>query len=258
MLKIALANAYILVYSLRRCETVSSIRPMTLPYLDLTYCIEGQMEYLINNTPVTLKAGDAILFPPGSTRYRKETNIPSYYASFNIMFHDKVTFPIEGKIENSVHADTILMLETISRIFRSASDLKNEKCLSLFLFLYNQLIETSTNKDSTYIKIVKQYISEHIDEKITMNMLAQIVHLTPQYLCNVFKNETGMTVFHFIIEQRIDMAKRIIISHQQLTIPQIAEKCGFCDVNYFSNTFKKRVGLSPTQYKKITLTDLMR
>ncbi len=257
MLNTVSSEINLLLYCLKRCDSVLSLGTMTLPYLDITYCMEGQMEYLFNGKPVTLRAGDAIVFPPGSTRYRYETNVPTYYASFNIIFYNKVDFPVEGKIESCIHADTMLLLETINQAFQSPSPLKKEKCFALFQYLYNQLVETSTNRDTSYIKITKQCIMEHLSDCITIEMLAKAVHLTPQYLCNLFKKETGITIFNYILDQRIDLAKRIIITNQQLPIPEIAEKCGFRDVNYFSNTFKKRVGISPVQYKKINLAKIV-
>ena len=77
-------NAEHLQFSFARRSFVDSLPDMRLPYLDLTYCIEGTMEYLINGEYVILEAGDAILFPVGSVRYRGFTDIPNYYASFNI------------------------------------------------------------------------------------------------------------------------------------------------------------------------------
>ena len=72
---------------------------------------------------------------------------------------------------------------------------------------------------------------------------------SPIYCDTVFRKEVGRSIVDYVLDRRIDEAKRLLIEG---TIPlaQIAETVGFNDYNYFSRVFKKRSGYSPTEYRR--------
>ena len=242
-------NAEHLTFSFTRRSFVEPLPDMRLPYLDLTYCIEGTMEYLMNGEPVVLEAGDAILFPAGSVRYRSFTDIPNYYASFNIRFSEHIVPPIYGKVSNCIFSDTITMLETYKKSFETVSMFRQEKCTAAFAYLYHQVMETALDKENLHIKRIKQYIMTNLSHELSLQQLAEEVHLEPHYLCTLFKKETGITVMQYLIAQRIDLAKRLIITRDD-KLYRIAEQCGFDNYNHFAHTFKSVVGISAVQYRK--------
>jgi two-component system response regulator YesN len=65
----------------------------------------------------------------------------------------------------------------------------------------------------------------------------------------VFKQETGLSITAYVIKKRIEKAKQLLIE-RVLTLPEVAERVGFSDYNYFSRVFKKEVGVSPINYRK--------
>ena len=241
-------NAVFLNYSLDRRCAVPPLREMRLPYLDITYCIEGRMEYIIDGEPVVLTAGDAILFPPGSVRTRAFTDIPNYYASFNIQFPESFMTPIRGKVPKCIFPDTVNMLEIFKKSFQSISLFSKEKCFGIFSYIYNQILEAALDKENVYVKQTKQYVISNLARRLTLNMIADEVHLEPHYLCSLFKQQTGMTVIQYIINQRIELAKHLIVTHDE-KLYTIAERCGFDNYNHFSNTFKKINGVTAIQYR---------
>lgn len=242
--------AEFLSFSFFRRTRVAPLPERKLPYLDLTFCLEGKMEYYYDKKKVILEAGDAILFPPSSIRKRLSTDKPAYYASFNIHFPDSFVPAVCGFLPKCVHSNTIRMLESFKKDFESVSSHKQEKCAAIFYYLYHQLIENVLNVENPYIKKVKQYIMSHLTESLTLDDIAAAVNLAPHYLCNLFKKHTGITIIDFIIEQRIDLAKRLIYT-QDAPLYKISENCGFNEYNYFSRVFKKTVGTSPVKYRKL-------
>ncbi len=245
-------NATFLRFPFYRRPHVIAIPEKRLPYLDLTFCLEGAMEYYYEGEKVVLGAGDAILYPPGSIRKRDFTDAPAYYASFNIQFPSHFEPSVRGHLPNCVHSNTIRMLEAFKKDFESVSAHKQEKCAAVFYYLYYQLIENVLNVENPHIKKVKQYIMSHLSEPLTLDAIAAAVHLAPHYLCTLFKKHTDITVIDFIIEQRIDLAKRLIIT-QDKPLFEISESCGFNNYNYFSKTFKKKAGISAEKYRKAKL-----
>lgn len=220
--------------------------PMTV--LDLTLCIEGEMHYLYNGEPIDLHAGDGILILPGSYRDRYETQTPAKYASFNLYFNCDEEFEMEGYLPNVVNSNILYLLDLFKKEFSNLSSKRDEKCLALFSFIYNDIYETVSNKDNPHVKALKQYIFDNLSEDLSLSVLANHIHLAPQYICTLFKKETGMTITQFILKSRIDHAK-MLISATNASILEIAEFCGFSDYCYFSHTFKKITGVSARQYR---------
>lgn len=225
--------------------------PHKLIYIDLTYCIKGEMHYRLNGDDITLHAGDAILCPQNSVRERFKTEIPVAYYSVNISLPNTFTPKVSGYLPNSLRFDTVQILESMTRSFESLSDEKNQKCTSLFFYLYYQLIETVSNNDSPHVKQIKQYIASHLTGNITLADVADHVHLAPNYCCTIFSQHTGQSLMHFVTVQRIALAKQLMVTSDR-TLSEISEACGFDDYNYFSRVFKKYEGIPASQYRKLS------
>ena len=245
----AFINAkYLFAYTRR--ERVPSLERDKLAYIDLTYCLEGKMEYEYNGEYVEMSAGDAIFFPVGSERVRYFSSNHNNYASFNLLLSEPFEAEVGGYIRDAVTPDTVYMLDTFKRVFNSVSAKKNEKCAAIFSYLYYQLVETVKDRENYHVKLAKQYLLSHLAEDIRLEEVAEEVHLAPNYLCAVFKKSTGRTVMQYLAEQRIDLAKRLILTHTD-ELYKISELCGFSDYIHFSHTFKKISGVSPIYYRKM-------
>lgn len=239
-------------FSAYRRNDVYPLPEKTIPYMDLTFCLEGTMEYYFEGKQITLAPGDAILYPPGYARHRAGTSGWNNYASFNVMFRNDFESPLKGHIKKCVRPETVHMIEAFRKEFESVSNYKQEKCAAIFSYLYHQLLETAFDTEHPSVKSTKQYIMEHLSEPICLERVAKHVHLAPNYLCSLFKKNTDMTIMEYITRQRIELAKRLIVTHDD-ALYRIAEECGFGDYNYFSHTFKKITGLTAVQYRKLKL-----
>ena len=237
-------------FTLRNVDAVGAIEDKrTIPYLDLTYCIEGEMIYVYEGVEYTLESGDAILFPKGSIRIRRAGSTKTFYSSFNVSFTEGFVPEVGGVLRKSLRSDTLGILESVKRAYSSLGSKKNEKCAALFFYLYYQLVETARENEHPHIKHIKKYIAKHLTEKITLSEIAEEVHLVPHYCCALFSKHEGMSIVDFILSRRIELAKSLIIT-DTLTLSEIAEHVGFSDYNYFSRIFKKVTGVTATQYKK--------
>ncbi len=236
-------------YSFRRNDTVVALYEQRIPYMDLTYCIEGEMRYVYEGEEYTLNSGDAILYPVGSVRTRRAGELPALYASFNIKFAEEFSPAVFGVLRKSVRSDTVQILESIKKAHFSLGDEKNEKCTALFYYLYYQLVETARENEHPHIKHIKRYIAAHLSERITLSEIAAAVHLVPHYCSALFSKHEGMGIVDFILLQRIELAKGLITA-DTMSLSEIAEHCGFSDYNYFSRVFKRVTGFTATEYRK--------
>ncbi len=93
-----------------------------------------------------------------------------------------------------------------------------------------------------------QHIFEHYSEDITLNALAKMVNMDASYVSDLFKKKTGHTMTHFLQKIRVEASIRYLID-TQLTIQQIAEKCGFANDNYYIKVFKHWTGKTPGKFR---------
>lgn len=93
-----------------------------------------------------------------------------------------------------------------------------------------------------------RYMNRSFQESITLDNIADHVHLNKNYLLRSFKKRYGMTPIDFLIRIRMDHAK-ILLSETDLSVSEIAERCGYSNSSFFCSTFKKRYGITPNQYR---------
>lgn len=92
------------------------------------------------------------------------------------------------------------------------------------------------------------YIRERFTEDLSLEEVADFVHLNPHYFSKVFKQQVGETFIDFLTGLRIEKAKELILS-EELSLKEVCFAAGYKDPNYFSRVFKKVTGLTPTEYR---------
>lgn len=98
------------------------------------------------------------------------------------------------------------------------------------------------------LKNVLTYIRDNYENPITLAELAQVAGMAPKYFCRAFSQMTGKTPIEYVNYYRIEQAgERLIRTDEKIT--DIAISCGFNDMSYFSKTFAKLKGITPTQYR---------
>ncbi len=103
-----------------------------------------------------------------------------------------------------------------------------------------------------YSKLTKDiiaYIQLHLEEELTLRLLAEHFHRNSSVLSNSFSKETGQTLTNFIHQTRIQEAIRLI-NTTDLPLSEIALSVGYQDFSYFSKIFAKQIGMSPREYRK--------
>lgn len=100
------------------------------------------------------------------------------------------------------------------------------------------------------IKNAVHYILWNYPKKdLDIQMLSEHVDLSPNYLCSLFKKQTGSTINDFIVKVRLDKA-RVLLEKTNLKLYEITERVGLQDANYFSSLFKAEYGMSPSVYRR--------
>lgn len=110
------------------------------------------------------------------------------------------------------------------------------------------LIRKSGDK-SKYIMEAIAYIEKHYgDENITVGVIAESIGISEGHLSHLFKKETEYTVMAYITRYRMQAAMKLL-ANCRYKVYEVAEMVGYRDITYFSSTFKKIVGVSPSEYQ---------
>lgn len=103
---------------------------------------------------------------------------------------------------------------------------------------------------SVIIEEALKFIHTHYGEKISLERLAQQVHVNPTYLSRRFHEEVGESFSEYLSAYRVEMAKKLLLTEQGWSMYEISEKTGFNSQHYFSTTFRKLTGCSPKEFRE--------
>lgn len=115
----------------------------------------------------------------------------------------------------------------------------------------NQACRRVTYKDER-VEAIVQYINEHIFENFTIDMLADKCCLSRDYFICLFKKELSITPMQYINFKKIEKAQLILVT-ETTSVKNVAFSVGFDDCSYFNRLFKRVVGMSPLEYRKLHL-----
>lgn len=99
------------------------------------------------------------------------------------------------------------------------------------------------------ISMVEQYIHSHINEDLSLNVLADIVFLSPKYLSSMFSQVTGINLNKYIKKVRMEKAKELLLT-TNMKIADISQEVGYSYVSYFIRIFQEEYNMSPETYRQ--------
>lgn len=105
-------------------------------------------------------------------------------------------------------------------------------------------------RGETVVARVKKYVAANIkNEEMNRENIANAVFLNPDYLSRLFKQQTGMTLSEYVLQQRLSLAKSLLTT-TSLPIGDISLNLGYSSFSYFTRVFKNATGRTPVEYRK--------
>ncbi len=137
--------------------------------------------------------------------------------------------------------DLIMGAETLTDI-RNLMEEYIDKLMEYISFI-------KLNEIRPEIMAIKQYITEHLDEDISLERAAKISNISKSYFSSIFKKETGESFTDYVNRKKMEKAKEIILKYD-LKAYEVADKVGIADESYFRKLYKKYIGCSPGKFKR--------
>ena len=109
---------------------------------------------------------------------------------------------------------------------------------------------TQTDDGESIGTLVKYYVKNNLQSKITLAEISRNLHLSTVTLTEHFKAEFGITIMEYVTKKRMDLSEKLLLT-TDARLGEIAQAVGFADVEYFSRTFKRFHGVSPAAWRKL-------
>ncbi|PIH56985.1 AraC family transcriptional regulator [Paenibacillus sp. LK1] len=234
-------------------------------YYVIGFIEQGKRHLVCNNEEYMLNTGDMIIFNPHDPHACEQVDGRTLdYRCINIQpevmrqyvqeitgqdYLPRFTSPV---FYQSEHVTSLYELHQM--ILEEQADFHKEE---LLLFLLEQLMREyadaeppiSTQDVTIEISRVCEYIETHYMESITLNQLVELTGLSKYHLLRLYTRQKGISPYRYLETIRINQAKRLL-EQGQLPI-EVAAQTGFSDQSHFTNFFKKLIGLTPKQYRRI-------
>lgn len=167
--------------------------------------------------------------------------------------HPRIAFVIVSGYDDFSFCQQALRLQITDYILKPVNYEEFGNCIdNLKISLFEQRVAADAepeNQEERVITGITRYIQEHLEQEVSLSVLAEEFHLNSQYISQLFKNEIGVGFMAHLTNVRMEKAKKLLIS-TSLSIAEIADRVGCGDYRVFTKVFKKTEGITPSQYRR--------
>ena len=233
-------------------------------HIELHYILQGTAEFHIDQQILPVQAGDLLVVNPNELHTASCTQSP--YKSYVLIFDlpdlsrelAKKRYRFFTLVRNDPTVQTL-----ISRIFSESAQQKlghKALCRALITeFLvylcrhyadqpFPELAALRRGKALERLNPVLQYVEAHYPERMTVEQLADMMHLSEDRFAHLFREGVQQAPLQYINEVRLRKAMALLRTHEY-TVTAVAEAVGFTDYNHFGRLFRKRYGFTPNQVR---------
>lgn len=239
--------------------------------------LSGDRTLILNDVRYTLKPGDLYILKPFEIHYTESRESDSYERYvINLPVSVLHSLLSEGEIRLLLHKldSCVLHLSDgqaaqVLEYFRKADAFRRRhgfladkllcSVILQLLVLLGDMLEAAGAQDTLEGKSIQpeivsviHYINTHYQENITLDTAAALVHMSRYHFCRLFSAATGATFLEYLYNVRLSKVHQMLLD-TQLSLSQIAAKCGFASTAHLSRVFRNAYGVSPREFRKAAM-----
>ena len=240
---------------------------------ELLYIVEGRISVNVGEEEREAGAGSLLVF----SRFEEHSVrvLTRQYKRYTLLIAPDVVLGSENYVLSSVlinrsggfervldlkntENEISLLLKNMAREYLDKPPMYDKTldsmlmCLLIYLYrAHPQLFPETENANTEIVRDIQGRFERDCSEKFTLAALAAEYHVSPSHLSHIFKSVTGYAPIEYLMICRISAAKALL-STTDKSIKEIIDLCGFSDESNFSRTFREKVGVTPSQFRKIT------
>ncbi|GIP25836.1 AraC family transcriptional regulator [Paenibacillus sp. J23TS9] len=243
--------------------------PQVISQYQLLYGVDGSAESIVDGVKHPIGKGDIYIIRPDAVRSLQPSKHDPY-VGITISFHFGVSkSPLQSLFENdyyrgqdpdgSLLGKLISLIQAIQQKKLTSNMLAQGLLLQILYELSNNIPVDETARQATKInaKMVKicNYIKENYSTAIRLDTLSKMTGLSRNYIIRQFRKCYGMTPSDYLATIRIEKAKQLALE-TDLSISEIANQVGYSELHSFSRMFKKRMGISLSQFNATLISSI--
>lgn len=230
---------------------------------ELFYVLEGIGQFQVEDTIFPVAANDLIIINPKVSHTELGFNAhPMKYIVLGIeglelsTQNDQSNFCIVNFKE--IKDTMVFYLKMMLREIETRAPGYEAICQDLMEILivlcarqtnFSTILAPANKKASHLCDSVRRYLDQHCEEDISLEQLATFSHVNKYYLVHAFTDEYGVSPISYLMQARVKKAETLLAT-TDYSLSVISRSCGFSSSSYFSQTFKKIAGISPSTYRK--------
>jgi two-component system response regulator YesN len=184
--------------------------------------------------------------------FQELTEIKAAFKDYQIYLMEMLTTILKAARSSGVDIDNIFGINEnlFAEFYKHNSIEEVQKWFkSISIRIMKHIVKDRYDTSALLVEKAKKYAEENYHEAdITINKICDYLHISPTYFSFIFKRETKTTFINYLTQVRMDAAKELLRTTSMKSF-EIAEKVGYSEPNYFSYSFKKKFGLSPSEYR---------
>lgn len=230
-------------------------------YIVIEFIVEGKGMLSVNGNDYTLEAGDVYILPAESTHsYRADEQQP--YRKLWCNFYSDTFAKIQADYHLSgkyvFHApeckeDFVRLLE-IATFGSRLNDNEWYNVAGVLLNVLNKIAAREYRPEGSNVIAAraKELLDGAVFDSITIEDLTKQLFVSKTILTREFKSMYGMSPYHYYLNKKLSQAK-LMLHNSAMSVKEISDKLCFADEHYFSGLFKRKVGVSPTDFRRMLM-----
>ncbi len=232
-------------------------------FTELFYVVGGSGRFQVENSSFPVCEGDLVILEPGTEH--TEIGTPAAPLEYIALGVDGFFLPRDGASQlpwrhltfRGSQVDILHLLRDMLRETEGKQTGYEQICQSLLTVVLVRIARRvgfatevvqrhNVSREST---AARRYIDNHYRENLTLEILAEAVHISKYHLAHVFSREYGISPINYMLNLRLQECRELLRT-TDYSVAQIARMTGFSSPSYFSQRFRASVHITPIQYRK--------
>ena len=242
------------------CHPGHAAPPITYPHYSIHFILEGKGTFIKDGNSYEVCAGQGFLITPNTTCvYIADQQSPwkYVYATFrgtddDTLVHnaglDENNIFFDFPLDNAMRRDIYAMHQAGKKNEARGYDVTGYFLLVMSRLIKNAMAAAAGGRSAHYVQCARRFMEDRFRERITGEDVAAHIRVERSYLYRLFLKHEGISPSDYLKNVRLNAAAKML-ENQEISIKEIAESTGFCNISHFYKNFTKKYGISPKTYR---------